>query len=163
MSNFARLMRYLSFVTILLFSASCADPTELTEVERGRVIADVRAMLHQYDDDVRTNGLLAEFAYLDSSEDFFWVPPGYNSPLSYDSVAVIIRKNAALLRSVDNVWDSLRIIPHSGSLATFTGNITSRSVDTSGNVTTVRLIETGLAVRRVDGWKLLSGQTSLLQ
>ena len=154
-------MRYLP-VMVFLTAMSCSDQTELSVTEKDRVAEEVRAMLHQYDDDVRTNGLLAEFAYLDSSEDFFWVPPGYNSPLSYDSVLVIITKNAALLRSVDIVWDSLRIIPHSGSLATFTGNITSRSEDTSGNVTTVRLIETGLAVKRHDGWKLLSGQTSLL-
>ena len=162
MLNFEGLMRYLP-VMVFLTAMSCSDQTELSVTEKGRVAEEVRAMLHQYDDDVRTNGLLAEFAYLDSSEDFFWVPPGYNSPLSYDSVLVIITKNAALLRSVDNVWDSLRIIPRSGSLATFTGNITSRSVDTSGNVTTVRLIETGLAVKRYDGWKLLSGQTSLPQ
>ena len=155
-------MRYLP-VMVFLTAMSCSDQTELSVTEKDRVAEEVRAMLHQYDDDVRTNGLLAEFAYLDSSEDFFWVPPGYNSSLSYDSVVVIIRKNAALLRNVNNVWDSLRIIPHSGSLATFTGNITSRSVDTSGNVATVRLIETGLAVKRYDGWKLLSGQTSLLQ
>jgi len=162
MLNFEGLMRYLP-VMVFLTAMSCSDQTELSVTEKGRVAEEVRAMLHQYDDDVRTNGLLAEFAYLDSSEDFFWVPPGYNSSLSYDSVVVIIRKNAALLRNVNNVWDSLRIIPHSGSLATFTGNITSRSVDTSGNVATVRLIETGLAVKRYDGWKLLSGQTSLLQ
>jgi len=161
MLNFEGLMRYLP-VMVFLTAMSCSDQTELSVTEKDRVAEEVRAMLHQYDDDVRTNGLLAEFAYLDSSEDFFWVPPGYNSPLSYDSVLVIITKNAALLRSVDIVWDSLRIIPHSGSLATFTGNITSRSEDTSGNVTTVRLIETGLAVKRHDGWKLLSGQTSLL-
>lgn len=162
MLNFEGLMRYLPAM-VFLTGMSCSDQTELSVTEKDRVAEEVRAMLHQYDDDVRTNGLLAEFAYLDSSEDFFWVPPGYNSPLSYDSVVVIIRKNAALLRNVNNVWDSLRIIPHSGSLATFTGNITSRSVDTSGNVATVRLIETGLAVKRYDGWKLLSGQTSLLQ
>ncbi len=148
---------------LLLTLFSCTPNTELSESQKKTIQAEVREMLQRYDEDIRKNGLMAEFAYLDSSDDFFWVPPGFSSPLSFDSVATIIRKNATVFRLVDNVWDSLRVIPHSASLATFTGTISSRMVDTAWIAMNISLIETGLAVKRADGWKMLSGQTAVLQ
>jgi len=38
----------------------------------------------------------------------------------------------------------------------------STIVDTSGNTSHHSFIETGVMVRRIDGWKFLSGQTSLI-
>lgn len=147
---------------LLITLFSCSSRPELSEKQKETIVAEVREMLQQYDDDIRKNGLMAEFAYLDSSAEFFWVPPGYSSPLSYDSVAIIIRRNAATFRLVDNVWDSLRVIPHSELLATFTGTISSRMIDTAWTSMDVSLIETGLAIKRSDGWKILSGQTAVL-
>ena len=149
----------LMFLVVLF---SCNQRTELSDAEKDRIIGEVREMLQDYDDDVRKNGLMAEFAYLDSSDDFFWVAPGYSSPLSYDSVASIVKENSRKFRSVDNSWKSLRIFPHSKALATFTGEISSTMIDTSGTVLKVSLLETGLAIKRSDGWNLLSGQTTVL-
>lgn len=155
-------MKYIYALLALIFLFSCTSRPELSEKQKETIAAEVREMLQQYDDDIRKNGLLAEFAYLDSSDEFFWVPPGYSSSLSYDSVATIIRQNAATFRLVDNVWESLRVIPHSETLATFTGTISSKMVDTAWIAMNVSLIETGLAVKRADGWKMLSGQTAVL-
>jgi len=141
---------------------SCTEQEGLTESEKNRIRLEVQDMLGRYDTDIMNSGLMAEFAYLDSSDDFFWVPPGFSQPLSFDSVAAIIKHNARMFRTVENAWDTLRIIPYTNSLATFTGVISSHMVDTSGNVTNVSLIETGLAIRRHDGWKMLSGQTAVL-
>ncbi len=150
------------FGVLLLMTASCIGQGDLSDSDKDRVITEVRTMLHRYHEDIRLNGLTAEFAYLDSSDDFFWVPPGYSSALSYDSVAATIRMNARLFHTVDNSWDSLRVIPQSSSLALFTGTVSSRMTDTAGNSTKASLIETGLVVKRKGGWKLLSGQTALL-
>src|SRR5512139_1122758 len=154
-------MRYI--LSVLCLACSCNTQSELSQEARTRVASEIRTMLQRYDDEVRANGLLSEFAYLDSSDDFFWVPPGYSLPLSYDSVSTILRRNAGGLRMVDNMRDSLLVIPHSEFLATLTGALTSRIEGTTGNVTTVRLIETGLAVKRPEGWKLLSGQTTVIE
>ena len=156
-------MKRILGLILLVVLFSCSEQPELSNKEKDRIIGEVREMLHNYSDDVRKNGLMAEFAYLDSSEEFFWVAPGYSSPLSFDSVASIVKENSRKFRSVDNSWNSLRIIPHSNSLATFTGTISSRMIDTSGNSTTFSLIETGLAVKRLGGWKMLSGQTTILR
>lgn len=147
---------------LLAMIISCTRP-ELSVKEKETIAREVREMLVSYDDDIRGKGLMAEFAYLDSSDDFFWVPPGFDAPLTFDSVAVIIRHNAKLFREVDNVWDSLRIIPHAPFLASFTGTISSKMTDTSGAVMRFSLIETGLAIKRSDGWKMLSGQTAILK
>lgn len=147
-----------------LVLASCAGPqTAPLPAGRQNVPAGVRAMLTAYCDAIREKGLLAEFAFLDSSAGFYWVPPGYTSPIGFDSVAAAIRRNAATLRSVDNRFDTLVVTALSNSLATYSGRLTSTFTDVAGNSSTVRLVETGVVTRRTTGWKLLCGHTSIIQ
>jgi hypothetical protein len=120
-------------------------------------------MFTEYETAVERNGLMAEFAYIDSSADFFWVPPGYASALSYDSVRTIVTQNAAAIRSISLTWDSLRIIPLTASVAAYTGILRWRSEGFSGLKTESKLLETGIVVKRNDGWKLLGGQTMNLE
>jgi hypothetical protein len=85
------------------------------------------------------------------------------NPISYDSVAAVLTLNSPKFVSVENTFDTLRIIPLTTELATYTAKLRSVMKDTSGNVSSVNLIETGVVIKRKDGWKLLSGQTSLLK
>jgi len=112
--------------------------------------------------DIRKSGLTAEFKYLDNSSEFFWVPRGYSSYISYDSVATVLKQTAPKYKSVDNSFDTLRIFPLRKELATYTGRLNSTMTDISGKVITLQLIETGVLIKRQDEWKLLSGQTSIL-
>jgi hypothetical protein len=123
---------------------------------------EVRQTLDDYASDIRTGGLMTEFKYLDSSEQFFWVPPGYTNALSYDSVRAIITKNAGNFKLVDNRWDTLRIIPLSEELANYTGVLQSDMTLQNDTVMHYRMIETGIMIKRESGWKLLSGQTAVL-
>ena len=155
--------RIIPGIILLLFFGACAEQSTLTDEERAKVTAEVRQMLTSYDDDVRENGLSAEFKYLDNSPDFFWVPPGYTSALAYDSVVTIIKKNAALFTKVDNSWDTLTIYPLTNRLASFTGKINSHITEITGNTMQFTLVETGMAIKREDGWKILNGQTAVLE
>jgi hypothetical protein len=103
---------------------------------------------------------MAEFKYLDHSPDFFWVPPGYAGAISYDSVAAILKKSAPKYTLIENTFDTLHIVPLSKELATYTGSLTINMTDTSG-VYQARfsLLETGVMIKRPDGWKLLNGHT----
>lgn len=148
--------------TIILSVAACTPSETLTESESVEIVREAKATLDNYYDDIRKEGLNAEFKYLDNSSEFFWVPPGYAIPLSYDSVTKILNQNAPLFKSVDNSFDTITIVPMSKELATYSGRLKSILTDTSGTVTTFSLIETGILVKRKDGWKLLSGQTSML-
>lgn len=143
--------------------ASCQDAVTLTDEEQQLVRAEVRQMLTTYDEEVRKNGLPAEFKYLDNSPDFFWVPPGYTSPISYDSIASIIKGNASRYSLVDNRWDTLAIYPLTRELATFSGRISSTLAPVDGIVISTSLMETGTVIKRKDGWKLLNGHTTLLE
>ena len=69
---------------------------------------------------------------------------------------------APTLRSTDYRWKSLRIDPISEDRAIYTGTLTGALTDTSGQVTNLSMIETGTVIRREDGWKLLNGQSALL-
>jgi len=152
-----------SFLFIALISLlACTTHETLTETDRVEIIKDAKQTLDNYYNDIRKEGLTAEFKYLDNSADFFWVPPGYSSPISYDSVAAILKANAPLFKSIDNSFDTLKIIPLSKELVTYTGRLHSIMIDTAGKSSTFSMIETGIMIKRKDGWKLLSGQTSII-
>lgn len=140
----------------LLFSCSRDAKRNNEQVE------DVRNTLKNYYEAVAHSGLLAEFAYLDSSRDFFWVPPGFQGPVGYDSIARIIRQNAGALRSVQSVFDTLSVFTLSERFAGYSGRLHSVVTDTGGRRTEMRLVETGTLIKRQDGWKLYCGQTSML-
>jgi hypothetical protein len=112
---------------------------------------------------VRDSGLTAEFGYLDKSAAFFWVPPGYKAAISYDSVGTVLRQAAPRFRSIDNKIRSIRVVPLSMKLATYNLTMQSASVDTAGSAASVVLIESGVVVKRSDGWKLMSGQTAVVE
>jgi len=154
--------RHILTISIVLIFISCHQSTQLTEHEKASIIEDVRHTLDNYYNDIRKSGLTAEFKYLDNSSEFFWVPPGYSNSLSYDSVVTILKQNAPKFKSVDNSFDTLRIIPLTKELATYTGRLNSTMTDTSDDVMTFSLVETGILIKRRDGWKLLNGQTTIL-
>jgi hypothetical protein len=135
----------------------------LTSEEEQDIINSIQQMLNNYYKDISKEGLTAEFNYLDNSPDFFWVPPGYSTAISYDSVAKILKLNAPLFRSVDNAFDTLRITPLNRESAIYTARLSSIMTDTSGVVSKLLLVETGVLIKRNDGWKLLSGQTSVVE
>jgi len=150
------------FLMLLIIQACSNQSSQLSAEERTTIVDSVNTMLNNYYDDIRKEGLLAEFNYLDSSDQFFWVPPGYRSALSYDSVAAILRRNALALKSVDNTLETSRVIPLDHDLAIYTITLRSVVTDTAGHVFTSSLIESGTVVKRADGWKLLSGQTAVV-
>jgi hypothetical protein len=135
----------------------------LTLNEKVEITKAVKQTLSDYFADIKKNGLLAEFNYLDSSKEFFWVPPGYRSYLSYDSVVSILKSNAGNYKLIDNNWTQLHINPLGRNLASYTGKITSAMTDTTGARVNIELIESGIVIRRNDQWKLLSGQTALIK
>ena len=152
-----------SIILLLFVATSCEKPnTSLTASEKETIIQTTRQTLNNYYNDIKQDGLLAELKYLDNSSDFFWVPPGYTTSISYDSVITILKQNAPAFKSIVNTWDTLRIIPITKELATYTGRLHSSMTDTSGAVSEFKLVETGILIKRKDGWKLLSGQTSIM-
>ena len=147
------------FLTIIL---GCQQPTPINVDAQKKIIDEVTQTLHNYYADIKKTGLLAEFKYLDSSENFFWVPPGYTTAISYDSVAKILKSNALGLRSIENSWESLRIIPLSNEVVSYSGRLNSIVTDQPGKTSRMKLIETGVLIKRNKEWKLLNGQTSII-
>jgi len=125
-----------------------------------QAVDEITKMLHEYHRAIEQGGLKAEFEYLDDTDEFFWVPPGYRSALDYDSVAAILNENDRAMSKISLHWDTLKVFSLRSDLAQFYGTITMMTEDTSGNSTTGHLVETGLVIKRSDGWKLLSGQSA---
>lgn len=147
----------LSAVSIMIFLVSSCTPKE--DLDNDGVIQEVRSMFAEYEALVERDGLMAEFAFLDSTDDFFWVPPGYNSAISFDSIRTDVTANAQQMRSISLSWDSLRIVPLSRTTAAYTGVLIWESENVSGGTTRTRLLESGVVVKRSGTWKLLCGQT----
>lgn len=157
-----RMIRSSILFLLIISIVACTRPGAFTETERAELIQEAKQMLDNYYSDIRKEGLKAEFSYLDNSKEFFWVPPGYSAPISYDSVATILNQNASLYSSIHNSFDTLTVIPLSKELVSYSGRLKSIMTDTSGTVSTYSMVETGILIKRKDGWKLLSGQTSML-
>lgn len=155
--TFRRTRLLSTFGTLLLAGCGQApDSRALYGVE-----TEVRDMLERYCEDVRVNGLRAEISYIDSSRDFFWVPPGFTGLIGFDSVSRILRENAGKMMIVDNRIEKLLVLPQTRDLAVYSAKIRSRVITRSGDSAVNALLETGV-VRRVNGkWKLLCGQTSV--
>jgi hypothetical protein len=156
------LTRSIPAIFAILTILSCNQATPLTDNEKAVIIENVRLTLDNYCNDIKKSGLTAEFKYLDKSSDFFWVPPGYSTSISYDSVAIVLKQTAPKYKSIDNSFETLQIIPLNSEYATYTGQLKSTMTDTSSKTITLSLVETGVLIKRKDGWKLLSGQTSIL-
>ena len=149
-------------IVILMTLTSCSQTDKLNESEKELIINDVIEMFGNYHNDIRQDGLTAEFKYLDQSTDFFWVPPGYKSALSYDSVRQILEINAKSFQAIEFNWDTLQVFPLSDKIANYSGIVKGSMIDTSGIKSSVIIIESGTVIKRSDGWKLLSGQSAIL-
>lgn len=151
-----------TLLIMVIISFSCKQPG-LSPAGKQTVRDSVYLTLNNYCNAIRDQGLNAEFAYLDSSADFFWVPPGASQALGFDSVAAAIRMNAALFLKVDNHFEQLAIHPLSSSLASYSGRLRSTVTGSNGVATTFTLVETAVMVKRADGWKLFQGQTTIVK
>lgn len=155
-------MRNFCTLLICFFILSC-NQSDHSSGKNGDVRNEIKATFDNYYNDIRKQGLLAELKYLDSSAKFFWVPPGYLNYAGYDSIAAAIKENAATLRSIDNRYDSLLIVPLTDNYAQFAVRTISTAVTATGDSSQTAFIESGVMVKRKDGWKFLSGQTSILK
>lgn len=156
-------MKRLLFTALIVVLTSCNGIQKPDDFDKSRVVAEARQMLFDYHTDIGTEGLRAEFKYLDKSPDFFWVPPGYETPLDYDSVQTILERNAKSFQSVKFEWKTLKIYPLTHEIANFSGIVTGQMADSTGTTSNVSIIESGTLIKRKDGWKLLSGQSALLE
>ena len=146
-------------LSVLTLFNSCNKEKSTNDFDDEQVAKEVRQMLDDYFAAIRESGLRAEFEYLDQSSDFFWVPPGFNSAISYDSVKIILESNADSFKEVEFYWDTLLIIPISINIANYTGIVKGSITDSQDSINPVSMIETGTVIRRVNGWKILSGQS----
>lgn len=124
---------------------------------------EAKATLEQYYLSIQEKGLSAEFDFLDTSSQFTWIPPGYREPLSFDSVRHLIEENAAMGTSIANTWDTLIVNALSPEIACYSGRFKSTVIDSTGFELVLTFTETGILVKRPDGWKLLQGQTALVR
>ncbi len=150
----------LFYPSLLFISCKQALPT-LTDEQKGEIVLEVKETLDNYYADIKSGGLTSEFNYLDNSKDFYWTPPGYTAPISFDSVSTILKMNAPNYKEVDNSFESLSIEAITIDSAFYSGKIKSIITDTSGTPITMYLTEKGKLIKRKDGWKLLSGETTL--
>ena len=157
------MIRKIFSLVLLLNFIACSPNTDSHEIDKKAIVAEVKKMFDDYHDAIKKGGLTAEFEFLDESNDFFWVPPGYNSALTYDSVKTILETNANNFSKVDFHWETLQIFPISNEFATYTGIVGGLMLDTAKNSISVSIIESGTIIKRHDGWKLLCGQSANLK
>jgi len=154
------------FTALFIFFVflGCSNPKKelFDEIAKQRVTVEAQEMLDAYHCTMEKEGLMAELDFLDASDEFFWVPPGYQSSLSYDSVVSIIKINAPAIKSLEYKWEYLHIYPLSPTIANFTGKLHSTIVDTNDLTTNIVMLESGTLIKRSKDWKILNGQSRII-
>ena len=153
-------MKLISLISLFLILISCQFNTKNDKFDTNVVSTEARLMLENYHKDINQYGLMSEFKYLDSTKNFFWIPPGYKTPLDFDSVRSILTKTSKSLKTVFFKMEDLKLHPLSKKYVNYSATIEGHIVDTSGNKSEVSIIESGILVKREDGWKLFSGQSA---
>ncbi|WP_223033746.1 nuclear transport factor 2 family protein [Hanstruepera marina] len=143
-------------IIILFFSCKKEQPKTL---DKSQVVNEIETMFDEYHEAIKQNGLPAEFDYLDNSDDFFWVPPGYKSTIKYDSIKAILVQNNKSIQSISFEFERLEIFPLSSKIANYSGIVKGQMVDTANVQSNFKIIESGTLIKRTDGWKLLNGQS----
>jgi hypothetical protein len=77
-------------------------------------------------------------------------------------VRTILSTAAPAFKEVEFHWDTLTIFPLAPDIATYQGLVVGSMTDTANTIFPVRILESGTVIKRVDGWKLLSGQSRSL-
>ena len=149
--------RLFSFLIIILVLGCKKEQSK--EFDKVQIIIEIETMFHNYHQAIKENGLPAEFDYLDSSEDFFWVPPGYKSAIKYDSIKAILIENNKSIQSISFEFETLEVFPLSETIANYSGIVNGEMTDTAKTVSNFKIIESGTLIKRKDGWKLLNGQS----
>lgn len=162
-NNLTMSIQNLLLASLLFSIVSCGKKSSgLSVKENAAIVEAIKQTLNTYYEEIKKDGLTAEFKYLDHSSEFYWAPPGFSAPISYEQVEEGVKQNAAKFKSVENSWLTLRVDPLTSELASYTGTIHSVGTDTTGQVGDYKLIETGILIKRHDGWKLYRGQTTVL-
>jgi hypothetical protein len=156
-------MRNFAFLPVFLLFLSCNNQSNKSNGDTTSVRNEIKSTIDSYYSDIRKEGMLAGLKYMDSSSQFFWVPPGYLNYTGYDSIAAAIRRNAASFKSISNRYDSLLVIPLTDRYANFVMRTISTTVGAAGDTSRTAFIESGVMVKKDDRWKFLSGQTSVLE
>jgi len=116
-------------------------------------------MLGSFHHDISKSGFNAEFKYVDSSEEFYWVIPGEQEAFQFDTIKAIIMKNGNEYTDINLYWDHLELFSLTHHYCNYTGVVKGSMKDSSGIVNPVNIIETGTIRRNPSGWELLSGQS----
>lgn len=145
-----------------LFLIAC-QPAVTVDFDPESATEEARAMLHDYHAAMNDGGLMAEIHYLDSSDQFFWVPPGFSGKIDYDSVMTILSQNAEHEQFMKLDWQNLHVEALDNDVAIYTGTVRMKTVDDHGGQFTSLILETGTLIRRDDGWKLLCGQSRMIR
>ncbi|MFN0032698.1 MAG: hypothetical protein ACKVOR_11110 [Flavobacteriales bacterium] len=157
-------MKYIYLLPLVIFCGCLPDNSSSipSTFQRNKTEHEVRQFFDSYYAAMKAKGLIGELEFLDTTSDFFWVPPYYNSSITFDSVSAHLHNNAHLFQSVENSWEHVRIYPLNDSIATYTGKLHSKMIQPNDSALSATMLESGVVRKRNGHWKLLCGQTCII-
>ncbi len=151
-------VQYLLFCLVL--HLGCVQKTTpIDNSEKEIIKTEILLMFENYHNAIKKDGLTAEFKFLDDSDNFYWVPPGYHSALSYDSVKSILNQNSKSIQHIEFEFETISIYPLHKEFATYTGIVVGKMTDTTQQTSQFKIIESGSLIKRDTRWKILNGQS----
>jgi hypothetical protein len=149
---------------VALVASGCrpAAPPDLSQQQRSAVADSVRGLLGEIATWMSSQGAGRAFpTFFDSAPGFVQVADGRIASPSYDSLAASHRTWAPPA-GARLTWDTVRVEPLGPGLAHFTGAFTESFTPPSGPAYEGHGVMSGVAVRRLGGWKIAAVHTSVV-
>lgn len=153
------------FISLFLMCFLCTaftcgeKPLKMNEEEKSEIVKAVKDMTANYFRDFYTRSIDTVLSHYDTSSSFFWAITPDTIALKRSAMVTMHRHALKDYTKFDGYWSNIKVEPLTNELAMYHGTYHVNTEDKSGKKGTITGVETGVMVKREDGWKYLAGQT----
>ncbi|MCU0373181.1 MAG: nuclear transport factor 2 family protein [Ignavibacteria bacterium] len=155
-----KLIISLLLACLLLTAFTCGEKTlKLDDSERAEIVEAVKSMTSRYFEDFHANNVDTVLRHYDTSACFFWSITPDTIALKRSAMVTMHRHAIKDYAKFEGYWSNIQVEPLTKELAMYHGTYHVNTEDKGGKKGKITGVETGVMVKREDGWKYLAGQT----
>jgi ketosteroid isomerase-like protein len=150
----------LFLVCFFLTAFTCGEKSlTVSKQDKSEIEKAVKQMTANYFKDFYTRNVDSVLKHYDTSACFFWSITPDTIPMKRGAMVTMHRHAIRDYVKFDGYWSDMRVEPLTRDLAMYHGTYHVYTEDKSGQKGKIMGVETGVMIKREDGWKFLAGQT----
>jgi hypothetical protein len=150
----------LFLVCFFLLAFTCGEkPLTLSDNDKSDIVKAVKDMTSKYFMDFYTHNVDSVLRHYDTSACFFWAITPDTIAMKRSAMVTMHRHAVKDYTKFEGYWSDMRVEPLTNELAMYHGTYHVLTEDKDGHIGKIMGVETGIMIKREDGWKYLAGQT----